>query len=167
MPPAWSPTWRRAASPCRRSLSASTTRRSTPMPDEITPTSRGRVVMLVYNGVQGDSRVQKVARSAADAGWDVILLGRSLDRQPHTWREGKAEVRLIVPSTPLVHRKYEFRRRWLRGPLGYPPTGIAPVRHQQMRAWRTDLRVRRDELVIEERAEGPSVTRKIRQAGLR
>ena len=37
--------------------------------------TRGRVVMLVDNGVQGDSRVQKTARSAAEAGWDVVLLG--------------------------------------------------------------------------------------------
>ncbi|MEK8143210.1 hypothetical protein NKH18_16640 [Streptomyces sp. M10(2022)] len=37
--------------------------------------SRGRVVMLVDNGVKGDSRVQKAARSAADAGWDVVLFG--------------------------------------------------------------------------------------------
>lgn len=33
--------------------------------------------MLVDNGVIGDSRVQKAARSAADAGWDVVLLGRA------------------------------------------------------------------------------------------
>lgn len=39
--------------------------------------TRGRVVMLVDNGVIGDSRVQKAARSAADAGWDVVLLGRA------------------------------------------------------------------------------------------
>ena len=37
----------------------------------------GRVVMLVDNGVEGDSRVQKTARSAAEAGWDVTLLGCS------------------------------------------------------------------------------------------
>ena len=36
---------------------------------------RGRVVMLVDNEVTGDSRVQKTARSAAEAGWDVTLLG--------------------------------------------------------------------------------------------
>lgn len=34
-----------------------------------------RVVMLVDNAVEGDSRVQKAARSAADAGWDVTLIG--------------------------------------------------------------------------------------------
>ncbi|OEV10809.1 hypothetical protein AN220_30960, partial [Streptomyces nanshensis] len=40
---------------------------------------RGRIVMLVCNGVEGDSRVQKTARSAAAAGWEVVLLGRSPD----------------------------------------------------------------------------------------
>jgi glycogen(starch) synthase len=39
--------------------------------------ARGRIVMLVDNGVDGDSRVQKTARSAADHGWDVTLLGVS------------------------------------------------------------------------------------------
>ena len=36
-----------------------------------------KIVMLVDNGVDGDSRVQKAARSAAEAGWDVTLLGCS------------------------------------------------------------------------------------------
>jgi glycogen synthase len=40
------------------------------------PTGRGRIVMLVDNGVHGDSRVQKTAAAAAAAGWDVVLLGR-------------------------------------------------------------------------------------------
>ncbi|MET8065620.1 hypothetical protein ABZS65_18535, partial [Micromonospora sp. NPDC005313] len=34
-----------------------------------------RVVMLVDNAVDCDSRVQKAARSAADAGWHVTLIG--------------------------------------------------------------------------------------------
>ena len=45
--------------------------------DATNPNTPGRVVMLVDNGVDGDSRVQKAARSAAEAGWDVTLLGCS------------------------------------------------------------------------------------------
>lgn len=107
---------------------------------------RGRVVMLVDNGVNGDSRVQKIARSAADAGWEVTLLGRSPDKQEQTWQLGQAEVRLLPVPTPLSTRRHQFRRPWVRGLLGYPPNGIGGQRAQQIKAWRADLRVRRAEL---------------------
>ena len=55
----------------------------------------GRVVMLVDNGVRGDSRVQKAARSAASAGWEVTLLGCSPTAAEERWRLGDAEVRLL------------------------------------------------------------------------
>src|SRR6185312_5706023 len=87
--------------------------------------TRGRVVMLVDNGVIGDSRVQKAARSAADAGWDVVLLGRApAGGQSQSWRLGAAEVRLIPMPEPLAKRRHEFRRALLRAPLAYPPSGI-------------------------------------------
>ncbi|REF99539.1 glycosyltransferase involved in cell wall biosynthesis [Asanoa ferruginea] len=57
--------------------------------------------MLVDNGVHGDSRVQKVARSAADAGWEVVLLGKS-PAGPETWQIGAAEVRLLPMPDPLL-----------------------------------------------------------------
>ena len=66
--------------------------------------------MLVDNAVRGDSRAQKAARSAAAAGWDVILLGRSPDQAPHAWALGSAQVRLL----PLPGR-------------GGPPLGLAPA----------------------------------------
>jgi glycosyltransferase involved in cell wall biosynthesis len=101
---------------------------------------RGRIVMLVDNGVHGDSRVQKTAASAAATGWDVVLLGRG---PAQTWQIGGAEVRLIPMPSPLAKGPHTVRRRWLRGPLGYPPTGIAAMRAQQVKAWQADLRVRR------------------------
>ncbi|MEN3610726.1 glycosyltransferase [Plantactinospora sp. ZYX-F-223] len=123
--------------------------------------------MLVHNAVKGDSRVQKVARSAADAGWEVILLGRSKDRQPHTWREGGAEVRLLPMSSPLTKRPHDFRRRWLRGPLGYPPTGVAAFRQQSVKAWKADLRVRQALLVLAARSGKPPAALPVRKAALR
>ena len=54
-----------------------------------------RVVMLVDNGVDGDSRVQKAARSAAEAGWQVTLLGCSPTDEQQSWRLGPARVRLL------------------------------------------------------------------------
>jgi glycosyltransferase involved in cell wall biosynthesis len=102
--------------------------------------------MLVDNAVEGDSRVQKAAESAAAAGWETILLGKSLDTHEHTWMIGDARVRLLPVAQPLAKRRHEFRRK-LRAPLAYPPTGIAAVRHQSVRAWRADIAIRRAELL--------------------
>lgn len=104
--------------------------------------------MLVDNAVEGDSRVQKVARSAADAGWEVTLLGRSRDGRAHSWRLGRAEVRLLPVPDPLTRRRHEFRRAWLRWPLAYPPNGIAAQRRQWVKAWQADLRVRAASLAL-------------------
>ncbi|WP_405116306.1 glycosyltransferase family 4 protein [Micromonospora sp. NBC_01405] len=110
--------------------------------------------MLVDNGVIGDSRVQKAARSAAEAGWEVVLLGRAPVGQPTSWRLGGAEVRLVPMPEPLAKRRHEFRRAWLRRPLAYPPSGIGAHRSQAMRAWRADLRVRRAVLTAASRESG-------------
>src|SRR4051794_7842687 len=64
------------------------------------PRGRGRVVMLVDNGVEGDSRGQKTARSAADAGWDVVLLGLAPHGVPRQWQLGEAQVRLLPLTGP-------------------------------------------------------------------
>lgn len=119
------------------------------------PASRGRVVMLIDNGVTGDSRVQKAARSAADAGWEVILLGRSPNGKPQSWQLGRAEVRLLPTPAPLNKRRHEFRRQWLRGPLAYSPTGVAPHRAQRVKAWQADLEVRLAEMSLDTRAGRP------------
>lgn len=100
---------------------------------------RGRLVVLVDNGVHGDSRVQKTARSAADAGWQVTLIGKSPDAQEHTWRLAEAEVRLIPVSSALSQRRHEFRRAPLRRPLAYRPGPLAAYRQQHVRAWRAEL----------------------------
>ncbi|MGX7671863.1 glycosyltransferase family 4 protein [Plantactinospora sp. DSM 117369] len=111
--------------------------------------------MLVDNGVHGDSRVQKVARSAAEAGWDVTLLGRAPVGAPQTWRLGRAEVRLVPMPDPLARRRHEFRRAWLRWPLAYPPSGIAANRAAWVKAWQTDIRVREAALTVAARSGRP------------
>jgi glycosyltransferase involved in cell wall biosynthesis len=90
-----------------------------------------RVVMLVDNGVEGDSRVQKTALSAADAGWDVVLLGCSPTGVAEHRRFGSAEVRLLAMTGPaagtgglrarLLARGGLLLRaaRWARRPLEY------------------------------------------------
>ena len=103
---------------------------------------RGQIVMLVDNGVTGDSRVQKEARSAAEYGWNVVLLGRSPDAERHTWSEGNITVLLIPVSNALSGGRHELRRAPLRRPLAYPPGRLAAYRKQQVRAGRRDLTVR-------------------------
>ncbi|WP_406727563.1 glycosyltransferase family 4 protein [Streptomyces sp. GD-15H] len=104
--------------------------------------TRGRIVMLVDNGVNGDSRVQKEARSAAEAGWDVILLGRVKGKKEKSWQIGDAEVRLLPVPGPLFRRRHEYRRAVLRSPLAYRPGPLASYRRQKVKAWRADLTIR-------------------------
>jgi glycosyltransferase involved in cell wall biosynthesis len=104
--------------------------------------------MLVDNSVHGDSRVQKSARSAAEAGWEVILVGRSPDKETRDWRLGDAQVNLIPVPQPLVRRRHEFRRAPLRSPLAYPPGPLASYRKQRVRAWRADLNERSTALKV-------------------
>ena len=107
-----------------------------------------RVVMLVDNGVDGDSRVQKMAVAAAAAGYDVTLLGISPGGRPRRWQLGAAQIRLLRVPLHLAPRPYKFRRPWIRGPLAYASSGAADRRTQLMRAWRADLGMRRAELVL-------------------
>ncbi|WP_407951998.1 glycosyltransferase family 4 protein [Plantactinospora sonchi] len=101
--------------------------------------TRGRVVMLVDNGVKGDSRVQKSARSAAEAGWEVILLGRQTGPGETSWRLGDAEVRLLSVPTDVGDPAY-VRRRSPRRPLAYPAGGrYVNYRLDTMKAWRADI----------------------------
>jgi glycogen(starch) synthase len=118
---------------------------SMPRDDIVVPRrdTRGKVVMLVDNDISGDSRVQKQARSAAEAGWDVVLLGKSPDGEQHTWALGDATVLLIPVSRAMSKARYVFRRAPLRRPLAYPPGRLAAYRKQQVKARRGDLRQRR------------------------
>jgi glycogen(starch) synthase len=99
---------------------------------------RRRIVMLVQNGVQGDSRVQKQARSAAEAGWDVLLLGRAPAKAKVTWKLGEAEVRLL-PIRHQSRRAHEVRTPRLFAPLAYRFPALGRQRAQQVRVWRTQI----------------------------
>ncbi|MCH7232102.1 glycosyltransferase family 4 protein [Glycomyces sp. L485] len=93
--------------------------------------------MLVQNGVVGDSRVQKQAESAADAGWDVVLLGRSRRRGEERWALGGAQVRLL--PVKATRQPYEVRGGWLRAPLAYSPGPRRNQRERQRRAWHASI----------------------------
>ncbi|GAA1881592.1 glycosyltransferase family 4 protein [Asanoa iriomotensis] len=105
-------------------------------------TSRGRIVMIVDNGVVGDSRVQKSARSAADLGWDVVLLGvLGGGSTRETWRIGDAEVRLLRVGRGLGRPPTQWQRS-LRRPFAYPPGYQAGYRVQKIKARQAALRER-------------------------
>ncbi|MGW0779573.1 glycosyltransferase family 4 protein [Streptomyces sp. NPDC002913] len=79
----------------------------------------GRVVMLVDNTVDGDSRVQKSARAMAEAGWEVHLLGKAPKTGRDEYSIGPARV-LRVPLKHLVVKKtLRLRLHRLRYPLAY------------------------------------------------
>ncbi|MFG1744528.1 glycosyltransferase family 4 protein [Micromonospora chalcea] len=121
-----------------------------------------RVVMLVDNAVEGDSRVQKTARSAADAGWDVTLIGCAHVDAERRWRLGDAEVR-VLPLAAVAASGRDAGSRdgsGLRGvsglrsvsglrarlvargglPLRAARLARRPVEHAEVRFWRARLR---------------------------
>ncbi|GAA4905588.1 glycosyltransferase involved in cell wall biosynthesis [Stackebrandtia albiflava] len=122
---------------------------------ETRPGGRGTVVMLVDNAVVSDSRVQKTARSAAENGWDVTLLGRSPDKRPRTWRIGGARVRLIPMRSPLRLRPAQFRKDWLHRPLAYPAGRTSAWRVQKAKARRADLDTRLAAWRVRTAPDGP------------
>ncbi|WP_344173893.1 glycosyltransferase family 4 protein [Pilimelia columellifera] len=99
--------------------------------------------MLVDNAVEGDSRVQKTARSAAAAGWAVTLLGRA-DSVARSWRVGEAKVRLLpmggAGGASVGRRGRERLRRSRLVGLLRRPVDLALVRFWRWRlgdgAWR-------------------------------
>jgi glycosyltransferase involved in cell wall biosynthesis len=114
---------------------------------------RGRVVMLVDNGVRGDSRVQKAAWSAAAAGWDVTLIGSLGRATEDRWRIGDAEVRLVPVINRLGHGLYgRPKRRSPRYPFAFPLGPVAGARQQAIKAWKTDVQTRRAAVAVERQA---------------
>jgi glycogen(starch) synthase len=117
-----------------------------------TPTggpNRGRIVMLVDNGVEGDSRVQKQAESAAAAGWDVFLLGCSPTGELRKWTIGGAKVRLLPFTTGPDRRRHEARSTRLRDPLAYPHGPRRAYRERQVRVRRAELHLARARLALD------------------
>ena len=101
-----------------------------------------RVLMIVDNSVEGDSRVQKSARSMAENGWNVLLLGRAPSSDPVTYALGGAQVHLAV-----MPREWDMRKRRspgvnLRYPLAYTDRDILAERNLRNAFRRLDLQAR-------------------------
>jgi glycosyltransferase involved in cell wall biosynthesis len=99
--------------------------------------------MLVDNSIDGDSRVQKSARTAADAGWDVTLIGRAPGVKQDTSRLGNATLlRVPVPFT-LDSRARTAPRRGVRHAFAYASKDIAAIRSAEVEWALLDLHTRR------------------------
>jgi glycogen synthase len=100
--------------------------------------------MLVDNPIEGDSRVQKAAFSAARMGWDVVVIGCGpVERQ---WRVGAAQA-MVVPVKPVLRSRPHLRRHpLLRRPLAYRPGATSAYRQAWVKARQAGLRVRRAEV---------------------
>ncbi|WP_436790990.1 glycosyltransferase family 4 protein [Yinghuangia sp. YIM S10712] len=105
--------------------------------------NRRLAVMVVSNFVDGDSRVQKTARSVAEAGWDVVLLGRARGTTREEYEIGDARViRVPLRMTAQTYRK-DNPPRGVAGRLGYRSGEQARMRIDVRRALRADLEVER------------------------
>ena len=100
---------------------------------------RGRVVMLVDNGVDGDSRVQKSARSVAAAGWDVTLVGRSPTNVADEFRVGEALVRRVSVPYVLYANYRRMPRRGVRFLAAYRSADVLAARQRRVELWGRDL----------------------------
>ena len=84
------------------------------------PVVRRRAVLLVANTAAPYSRGLRVARSLADAGWDVEIAAVAGEGVPRDERDGPVRIRRYVPSGPL--------RRWIgQPPPPDPRTKLLPV----------------------------------------
>ncbi|OLE25421.1 MAG: hypothetical protein AUG49_10875 [Catenulispora sp. 13_1_20CM_3_70_7] len=101
--------------------------------------------MLVGNFVDGDSRVQKEARSAAAAGWDTYLVGRSPTGKREEYPLGAATVvRAAETMTATRYRASHPHRRGLRGLVAYSSLEQSRDRHQRQRLRQRDLAADRE-----------------------
>ncbi|MGH3241404.1 MAG: glycosyltransferase family 4 protein [Spirillospora sp.] len=101
--------------------------------------SRGRVVMLVDNMVERDSRVQKAAMSAAAAGWEVHLIGFHRGKKKKRWTLGGANVMLVPLHEVLNKPKYRPLRSMLRRPMAYGHPDVATYRRRLVQSRRAEL----------------------------
>ena len=128
---------------------------------------RPRVVMLVGNFIDGDSRVQKEARSAADAGWDTYLVGRSYSgKREESELGGVTVVRAAETMAATRYRSSHPHRRGVKGLIAYPSLEVSRVRHQRQRLRQMDLAAERELLARRIEAGANPLSALLGKAGL-
>ncbi|MFD4696889.1 glycosyltransferase family 4 protein [Streptomyces niveus] len=102
----------------------------------------GRVVMLVDNTIDGDSRVQKHARSMADAGWEVHLIGRAPATGPDTYQLGEAQIHRLTLRRLPPRKSLRRRVTGVRYPLAYDSQDKAVLKNRRIKVDWAELEVR-------------------------
>jgi glycogen(starch) synthase len=102
-------------------------------------TRPGRVVMVVANRIDGDSRVQKSAQSMAEEGWEVHLVGLSVARKPEHYRQGDVEYHKIPVPKMDPPKRLRDRVAVLKYPLAYGVPARAGFGMQRIKAERIEL----------------------------
>src|SRR5258708_26259453 len=100
--------------------------------------------MLVGNFIDGDSRVQKEARSAAAAGWDTFLVGGSPTGKREEYKIGEATVIRAAEGMAATRYRAAHPRRRVKGLIGYSSQELAKAKHQRQRLRQMDLAVERE-----------------------
>jgi len=122
------------------------------MSDQERPHPRRRVVMLVDNAIDGDSRVQKGARSMAEHGWDVHLIGIAPGKTASRFELGGATAyRRVVKLWPGLNPLRQ-RLAKARFPFAHATVAKAELEWERRRILRTELAQRR--LLAERRGRG-------------
>jgi glycosyltransferase involved in cell wall biosynthesis len=111
--------------------------------------------MLVGNFIDGDSRVQKEARSAAAAGWETFLVGRSPSGQREEYPLGAATVVRVAEVMTATRYRSSHPRRGLSGVIAYRSREVSRVKHRRQRMRQENSAIERERL--DQRLAGDSV----------
>jgi glycosyltransferase involved in cell wall biosynthesis len=102
-------------------------------------TAPKRVVMVVPNRIDGDSRVQKAAATIAAAGWETHLVGVSVTGKQQHYEQDGAQIHKIPLPKMDPPRSLRKTLSAFRFPLSYTDTGRAKQRDWHIKAARLEL----------------------------
>ncbi|SDD45923.1 glycosyltransferase family 4 protein [Glycomyces harbinensis] len=125
------------------------------MKDKVRLPAGRRVVMLVDNSIDGDSRVQKAAKSMAEAGWDVHLIGRAEGKRASRFALGGATAHLRVVGLWPGLKPLRQRLAIMRYPFAHVSVVKAEREWERRRFLRTDLAQRRLRAELRAQGRGP------------
>jgi glycosyltransferase involved in cell wall biosynthesis len=108
----------------------------------MTESGPGRVVMVVPNRIDGDSRVQKAAASMAEAGWDVHLMGITDAAKKERYEQDGAQIHKIPLPRLEVPKSLRRRVAAIRFPLAYSSKERAKQRKRRIKAGWIELEAR-------------------------
>lgn len=118
-----------------------------------------RLAVIVANRITGDSRVQKIALSAARDGWQVRLFGRSATTKVQRSKIGEVEVVRIPVGTAMVQAENQRRQLGTAMLQPGPATPKGPEAWEATYQARSRMRSERISLLGDKGTSLASVTR--------